>query len=196
MTDWHDVFISHSNRDESAVRQLSERFKRWGIEHYVDFQDEKLNDLWQNKCNQDMSNHLKNRIKHCHLFLFAFSEKSVSSCWMPWELGLADGIIGRVLLWPLDQNARQASATQEYLSLYPLIDEDDPQSDLNKILDNARREAIPPAPLDRFQDLGEATVRKLPEFHRPEIFAEYVINGPSQATSAWWNGLSGQTTKR
>lgn len=85
---------------------------------YVDFQDSSLSQLPE----LDLADHLVSKLRQCRLLIFAFSEESVTSRWMPWELGLVHCVIGRAVLWPFTKRALHAKATQEYLNLYEALD--------------------------------------------------------------------------
>ncbi|MCV4784744.1 hypothetical protein OFM36_35470, partial [Escherichia coli] len=69
----------------------------------------------------DIAGRLVDALRQCRLLIFAFSEESVTSRWMPWELGLAHGVIGRAVLWPFTKRALHAKAAQEYLNLYEAL---------------------------------------------------------------------------
>ncbi len=61
-----------------------------------------------------------NRMNNCQALIYASSEASPSSKWMPWELGYFDGRKpGRVAIMPLASSAATGFKGQEYLELYP-----------------------------------------------------------------------------
>lgn len=60
--------------------------------------------------------------------LYASSDNSPDSKWMPWECGYFDGIKSRVAICPISESATQSLFEeynkQEYLSLYPYLTND------------------------------------------------------------------------
>lgn len=63
-------------------------------------------------------------MKNCKCLLYATSENSSLSKWMPWETGLMDGMKGRVAICPLMEDSNNNFNGQEYLSLYPFLSYD------------------------------------------------------------------------
>lgn len=181
-----DVFISHSHRDESRARALAAKLEQWGVSVYVDFQDSGLAQM----PDADLAERLVNALRQCRLLIFAFSEESVTSRWMPWELGLAHGVIGRAVLWPFTKRALRAKATQEYLHLYEALDPASARDRLNELLAEARRASVRPADLRAMQDMANVTAVKMPEFNNPAVAAEFMTAGPMQLYNAWFEALS------
>jgi hypothetical protein len=181
-----DVFISHSHRDEARARALATRLEQWDVAVYVDFEDSSLSQL----PDPDLAIRLVNKLRQCRLLIFAFSEESVASRWMPWELGLAHGVIGRAVLWPFTRRALRAKATQEYLHLYEAIDPANARDRLNELLREARRVSVRPADLRAMQDLGNLSADKIPEFNNPAVAAEFMTTGPMTLFNAWLQALS------
>jgi hypothetical protein len=65
---------------------------------------------------------LRNRMNHSKCLLFATSETSQNSKWMPWELGYMDGKKQKVAILPLVATAQRAQYSgQEYLGIYPYV---------------------------------------------------------------------------
>lgn len=62
-------------------------------------------------------------MKNCKSMLYAISNHSDDSKWMPWELGYFDGINGRIGIVPITQNSEDNLTGSEYLSLYPIVKE-------------------------------------------------------------------------
>jgi hypothetical protein len=58
---------------------------------------------------------------NCESLIFATSDASPASKWMPWELGYFDGRRpNRVAILPLVESATHGFRGQEYLGLYPV----------------------------------------------------------------------------
>lgn len=54
--------------------------------------------------------------------IYAHSNQSGSSKWMPWELGYFDGFRSAVAILPIAQTNEDSFTGQEYLGLYPYVD--------------------------------------------------------------------------
>ena len=182
----YDVFVSHSHRDKSRAQALVKQLKSWDISVYADFNDAPLSGLPSAK----LADHLARQLRLCRLLIFAFSEEAANSRWMPWELGLAHGVVGRAVLWPFTEDALLAKTTQEYLHLYEALDPTTARDRLQEILESARKSAVRPADLKMFEDLGDATIAKLPEFNNPAVASEFSTAGPMQLYSAWLNSIT------
>lgn len=90
--EWHDVFLSHTRADREQAEQLAEQLRAAGLSVYLDVDDEALSRLH----GRELAERLKNILSRSRLLLFVFSARSTESRWMPWELGLAHGVVGRV----------------------------------------------------------------------------------------------------
>ncbi|MFV0663595.1 toll/interleukin-1 receptor domain-containing protein [Denitromonas sp.] len=181
-----DIFLSHAHQDEACARTLVKRLEGWGFTVYVDFKDAALSQL----PDRALADRLVDRLRQCRLLVFAFSEASVNSRWMPWELGLAHGVIGRAVLWPFTQRALRAKAAQEYLHLYEALSPATAQTRLEALLGEARAAAVRPADLRAMQDLAGITANKAPEFGQPEVATEFMANGPMKLYLAWLDSLT------
>lgn len=182
----YDVFISHSHRDRERAHALFGQLAAWGISAYVDIEDMPLSAL----PDPDLAESLVEKLRKCRLLVFAFSEEAADSRWMPWELGLAHGVIGRAVLWPFTTGALQAKATQEYLHLYEALSPDTAEKRLKALVDDARWQPVRPADLRAMRDLANVTNAKLPEFNKPEVSAEFTVKGPMQLYFAWLDELN------
>lgn len=130
----YDIFLSHSIKDKEVILGLAQELKELGFTVYVDW----VNDpqLDRSNVNKFTAELLQLRMKSCNSLLFAYSNNSPSSKWMPWELGYFDGIKNRVAVLqivPTDDQGKKFPG-QEYLELYPYIDH------LTLIWDNSLRE--------------------------------------------------------
>ena len=86
---------------------------------YVDWQCDDLN---RKEVNRNTANVIRERIIQSRSLLYVISESSTKSNWMPWEVGLMDGLKGRVAVCPLLVSDDNVNATGlEYLSLYPYV---------------------------------------------------------------------------
>lgn len=181
-----DVFLSHSHRDEVRARALERKLRDWGVSVYVDFQDATLSQL----PDSELADRLVGKLRQCRMLVFAFSEDSIGSRWMPWELGLAHGVIGRVVLWPFTKRALKAKEVQEYLHLYEALQPAGARERLDALLAEARSASVRPADVRAMQDLANVTAVMLPEFNKPAVAAEFMTAGPMQLYSAWLQAIA------
>lgn len=185
MSKLYDVFISHSHKDEINARRLADIFTSWGFSVYIDVGDEILTRI----PSANLAEHLISKLRLCHVLVFAFSQEAASSRWMPWELGLAHGVIGRVVLWPFTKQAMSSLATQEYLQLYEALEPKTGRAKLERLVGNARNSPVRPADLAMMEDLAAASFAHAPESHKPEVAMNFAVTGPMQLYSAWANAL-------
>lgn len=120
-----DVFLSHSYHDAKldkmrllGIKALLEDFN---LSVYVDWLTDSHLDRGQ--VTAKTARVLRTRMDHSRCLLFATSENSQNSRWMPWELGYMDGKNGKVAVLPLVATTGQTLFLgQEYLGLYYYVD--------------------------------------------------------------------------
>lgn len=113
----YDLFISHSFKNKELVIGLNHLFKMAGYKVYIDWIDDK--GLDRNNVTATTAFLIKNRIRASKGMAYISTANSTTSKWCPWELGVSDGIKGKVCILPvMDSNFKG----QEYLSLYPYLD--------------------------------------------------------------------------
>jgi hypothetical protein len=85
---------------------------------YVDLRDDSL----PRDTSKHTANMLRQRIAERDKFILLVTEKTKESIWVPWELGIADGIRGKdnIAVFPLSSMA--SFEGQEYLSVYNLVE--------------------------------------------------------------------------
>lgn len=117
----YDLFISHSFTDQNLVRKLRAFFKDRGFNVYVDWIDDAQLD--RTNVTSDTAELIKHRISQCKALAYITTRNIASSKWCPWELGVADGLLGKVCILPfLEGNKEQyAFRGREYLGLYPYL---------------------------------------------------------------------------
>ena len=122
-SDTFDVFLSHAAEDAILIKGLSDELTELGFSVYVDWiVDPQLDRAHVTK---DTAAALRARMRQSRCLLFATSEASKKSVWMPWELGFVDGHRGaRVAIAPMvaDYEATSEFKGQEYLGIYPYLD--------------------------------------------------------------------------
>lgn len=120
--DTFDVFLSHSSAEsEKILRGIKMMLEDCGLKVYVDkYCDPQLS---PDKVTLDTADILRNRMRHSNTLLYVYSHHSKKSRWMPWELGFFDGLKGAVGVIPVTLNQEETFKGEEYLNLYPYVDE-------------------------------------------------------------------------
>lgn len=116
-----DIFLSHCLRDAEVIAGVKAYLEGFGLSVYVDWiEDQQLDRSRVTPATADL---LRARMRQSESLLFATSDSSPSSKWMPWELGYFDGLRqGRVAVFPLVAREGEGFAGQEYLGLYPKVE--------------------------------------------------------------------------
>lgn len=118
--DAFDIFLSHSSKDAEVILGILEKLNDLGYSVYIDWVTDKQLD--RNNINKDTTNTLKLRMTQSKCLLFATTEHSSQSKWMPWELGYMDGQKDKAAILPIFASDNQSShyfKGQEYLGVYP-----------------------------------------------------------------------------
>jgi hypothetical protein len=118
----YDVFISHSSADKKLVLGTKLFFEKKGFSVYIDW----VNDpnLDRQSVSATTANFLKMRMRQSKTLVYAHTEQSTVSKWCPWELGFFDGLkSGNVFILPIADKKKWSFEGQEYLELYPYLDE-------------------------------------------------------------------------
>jgi len=84
------VFLSHRHNDEKMVLAIKGYLYEQGIDAYIDWLDPEM----PKNTNIETAKNIKERIKESKRFILLATPNSAQSIWIPWELGLADGIKG------------------------------------------------------------------------------------------------------
>lgn len=115
----YDVFLSHAYDDADVVLGLCYFIENAGYSVYLDWRDDLQ--LSRSDVTKETASTLRIRMKQSRSLIFAISEHSSSSVWMPWELGYFDALKdGKVGVLPLSKrtNTDDSFEGQEYLGLY------------------------------------------------------------------------------
>jgi hypothetical protein len=115
-----DVFLSHSVKDADVILGIVAALKQQGLKVYVDWIVDPHMD--RSRVTPETAERLRQRMRQSACLVYAHSNQSGSSKWMPWELGYFDGFRSAVAILPIAQTTQENFAGQEYLGLYPYID--------------------------------------------------------------------------
>jgi len=119
-TEAKDVFVAHATLDHESLRGIARLLVGHSATYYIDKQDTSL-PILTSTITAEM---LALRIATSRRMVVVVSENSARSRWVPWELGLAHGMLGpkQVAILPIaDFSKEQPWSRQEYLGLYPQI---------------------------------------------------------------------------
>ena len=117
-----DIFLSHSLNDAEVIAGVKAYFEEQGKTVYVDWMVD--SQLSREAVTPATAELLRVRMKMSRSLIFATSESSPKSKWMPWELGFFDGLHGgKVAVLPLFERHGDIFKGQEYLGLYPTVEE-------------------------------------------------------------------------
>jgi hypothetical protein len=115
-----NIFLSHSSKDEKYLSSVIDFLQEYGGQVYIDKLDKDL----PNTTNHETAVKLKGKIKTTDKFILFATKNSKESKWIPWELGLADGIkdYSMIAILPSAENRDEENwAEQEYLGIYQKI---------------------------------------------------------------------------
>lgn len=171
----HQIFVSHSSADTPAVRRLVARWRRFGYDLFTDFNDPTLvRAAKEGRIDAAVTKHLLTAIRNCKIFVFISSEQSIKSGWMPWELGLAHGAVGRVHIYRHDKTELSSLPTREYLSLYKdnEFDRTNEEVYLRKVLDEAAIEAANVAQIEAARDMARRALHAFNEKRFGDVVKE------------------------
>lgn len=121
--DSFDIFLSHSYSDREIIPALKKTLESYGFSVYVDWITDHL--LSRDNVTKKTAAVLQKRMKQSKCLIYATSENSSTSKWMPWELGYFDGIkdkmVGILPLKKYSNNFKDNFEGEEYLGLYYYI---------------------------------------------------------------------------
>ena len=116
-----DVFVSYNIKDKKIIEGVYNKLTAMGFKVYVDFIiDKQLN---RNSVDLKTAKTIQRRLFNSKSLIYALSPNAAMSKWMPWELGMVDGNTRKCAILPIVANSNDSYARQEYLLLYPIIEE-------------------------------------------------------------------------
>lgn len=116
----YNTFLSHSSDDDELLPGVITILENHGADVYIDDGDERLPE----NTTPMTARLLKDSINECRRFVLFVTPNSKNSRWIPWELGLGDGMktTFSVALFPSAENWYETEwSEQEYLGLYQRI---------------------------------------------------------------------------
>lgn len=118
-----DIFLSHSFRDAELILGVKEILESSGQTVYVDWISDPQLD--RSQVVVSTAHKLRQRMGQCSGLVYASTKAATHSKWMPWELGYFDGLRGseNVAIMPLISDSGEHPIGQEYLGLYPMVQE-------------------------------------------------------------------------
>jgi len=116
-----DVFLSHRYFDADQILALKILIESFGFSVFVDWIE--TPGLDRSSVTKETADYLRKAMNRSASLLYAVSDHSSESKWMPWELGYSDALHGQVAVIPIaDQDtASESFRGQEYLGLYPYL---------------------------------------------------------------------------
>src|SRR5690349_6151740 len=80
-----DIFLSHCIKDARAIEGVRQILLQAGLTVYVDWIEDP--ELSRDRVTTATAARLRERMDHSRAMIFATSQSSPDSKWMPWELG-------------------------------------------------------------------------------------------------------------
>jgi hypothetical protein len=114
------TFLSHSTKDVEFLPGLIRLLESHGAKVYVDKKDDKIPPY----TSRETAKVLRSRISQCKKFILFATKKSKDSLWMPWELGISDGVkqSQNTAIFPgLDTASDTEWVEREYLGVYDRV---------------------------------------------------------------------------
>src|SRR6266478_9842955 len=114
------TFLAHSSKDDDLVPGAILILENHGTNVYADHKDPTIT----GSSLVEIAAHLRKVIGECGKFVMLATPRSKESKWIPWELGLGDGIRQHpsIALFPSAESATETEwSQQEYSPLYSRI---------------------------------------------------------------------------
>ncbi len=112
------VFLSYSHYDKKWAHAVSLMLEMVDGDLYVDLRDDSL----PRDTDSGTADILRERIREADKFLLLVTDKTKESAWVPWELGIADGLKGREQVAVLPLSSAHDFKGQEYIERYNRIE--------------------------------------------------------------------------
>lgn len=112
------VFISHQKEDKPSAKEIANFLISMGIEVYFDQFDKELQDALNRNDAKGVVHAIKNGVKQSTHMLVLISPNTLSSKWVPYEIGYGED---KIPLKGLTLKGIGNSQIPEYLKTIPLI---------------------------------------------------------------------------
>ena len=126
-----DIFLSHAFEDRELILGVALVLEDLGHVVYLDWRDDPALD--RKNVNATTAATLRERMKQSRCLLYATTENSSNSKWMPWELGYKDGESSRCAILPIQATVQRNFKGQEYLGIYPYVTQEKDTADLEQL---------------------------------------------------------------
>lgn len=116
-----NVFLSHKHDEPiTLINQVRNFFMSLNADLYIDWLDKNMPQV----TSEETANRLKLKLKQSDKFIVLATPKSISSIWIPWEIGLADQIKGlsNVAILPVVHKSDNWER-REYYKIYSKIEQ-------------------------------------------------------------------------
>ena len=122
------VFISHRSIDKAAALEIASYLRTRGIQSYVDVLDPQL------QTTEDITSMIVTRVRQCTHLMAVTSANTVSSWWVPFEIGVATDQDRRISTYTLE-----ATNLPDYLKKWPVLKS---KAHLDQFIDLYQRDKV------------------------------------------------------
>lgn len=122
------VFISHKSADKPSALQIAEYMRARGVPSYLDVLDPQL------QTTDDITSVIVSRVRQCSHLMAVTSAQTVSSWWVPFEIGVATDQDRRICTFALE-----ATTLPDYLKKWPVLKN---TNHLDQFIDLYKRDSI------------------------------------------------------
>lgn len=111
------VFLSYNFKDCEIAKKVAVLFVLNNYDSFLDWNDPKLRN--RSEITENMIKRIKERIKENEIFVYIVTNGQKNSKWMPWELGLAEGMKKEVYILPIIESKNKKNYDgQEYINVH------------------------------------------------------------------------------
>lgn len=128
------IFLCHSHLDKTIVTKIALLFDKVDFHIYIDWMDEGMPKV----TDKNTASMIRDKIQHCHKFLFLATSRGLQSKWCDWELGIAYSLKdeNEIAILPIESYTGRWDGS-EYMKLYPVMTFD--HTDLEMVnIDNVK----------------------------------------------------------
>ena len=122
------VFISHRSIDKAAALEIASYLRTRGIQSYVDVLDPQL------QTTDDITSMIVTRVRQCTHLMAVTSANTISSWWVPFEIGVATDQDRRISTYTLE-----ATNLPDYLKKWPVLKS---KAHLDQFIDLYQRDRV------------------------------------------------------